>query len=101
MTLSKKISKKNKTTSLIKPEQIDPSNAHKTRRQRPEDKIFIDLENMYHAAFEAKNYAVALRILELRAKQFGLFLDKKPEPIKPLQQMSLQELQAFLTMLDK
>ena len=61
-----------------------------------QDKILQDLESMYQAAFEAKNFAVALRVLELRGKQLGLFMDKKPEALKSLRQMSEQELQTLL-----
>lgn len=101
MTLSQKISKKEKTEKIktaisCNQNKVELPQIKKTTRLRPQDKIFQDLEDMYQAAFDAKNFAVALRVLELRGRQLGLFIDKKPEPIKSLQEMSEQELQALL-----
>ena len=88
MALAQKVPNKEKTIVL--------TDSKKTRKLCPEAKLLQDLESMYEAAFDAKNFAVALRILELRGKQLGLFMDKKSEPVKSLQHMSEQELQALL-----
>ncbi|MGI4850661.1 MAG: hypothetical protein ACRYGR_01805 [Janthinobacterium lividum] len=94
MTLPQKLPKKAIISKNL--QKTDLTKVKKTSCLSPQDKLLQDLEAMYQAAFDAKNFAVALRILELRGKQLGLFMDKKSEPVKSLQQMSEQELQALL-----
>ena len=96
MAKSQKISKQDDVALVVKEELAILSQTKKRIRKQPEDKILQDLEAMYQAAFESKNFAVALRVLELRGKQLGMFMDKKPELFKSLEQMSEKELRALL-----
>jgi hypothetical protein len=60
------------------------------------EKILRDLEAMYEAALISKNYSVALRAIELRGKELGLFNEKKKEYQKSLDEMTEEELLALL-----
>jgi hypothetical protein len=51
---------------------------------------------MYEAALISKNYSVALRAIELRGKELGLFNEKKKECQKSLDEMTEEELLALL-----
>ena len=67
----------------------------KTSRQ----KILTDLEQIYEIALGANSFAVALRAIELRGKELGLFCsaEKKKERQKSLEEMSEEELLALLS----
>ena len=60
--------------------------SRKTSRQ----KILTDLEQIYEIALDANSFAVALRAIELRGKELGLFCssEKKRQNQKSLEEMS-------------
>ena len=68
--------------------------SRKTSRQ----KILTDLEQIYEIALDANSFAVALRAIELRGKELGLFCssEKKRQNQKSLEEMSEEELRALL-----
>ena len=67
-------------------------------RKKSRQKILMDLEQIYEIALDANSFAVALRAIELRGKELGLFCssEKKRENQKSLEEMTEEELCALL-----
>ena len=60
------------------------------------EKILKDLELLYQEALLSKNLSVALRTVELLGKELGLFHEKRNARLPSLEEMTEEELLAFL-----
>ncbi|MFN7710041.1 MAG: hypothetical protein ACK5O7_03670 [Holosporales bacterium] len=59
--------------------------------------ILADLEKAYQAALASENLTAAVKIKELQLKVLGLLNAKRsPQGLRPIQQMTTEELQALL-----